>query len=185
MSAPTPRDPRTPAAGPMAMPSGLANLGRLFETVSEDFARTREEMARTQEKLKAVAVTVISPKRQLKVTVGPQGELRQAEFMTSEYRRMTKAEISALVVETVNKARAEATETVRKLIQPGLPDGFDFDDLAAGKIDIDKLLPADLLPPDLIADFQRRTAAVETERTRRTQIPRTRRSMSAERTDEE
>lgn len=83
------------------------------------------EVRAYQEKLLAArreageaTVSVRSKDRMFTVTLGGQGELRDIKFHTTDYGSMPPAQLSALLVETVNSAREQLAAKVRATFEP-------------------------------------------------------------------
>jgi DNA-binding protein YbaB len=109
-----------------------------IEKALAEFHTQQEKLGQVTAKIREISVTETSPGRQLSVTVGPQGELAGLRFLNSDYQRMAAAELSALILRTVAKAREGAAAEMTKLIGPTMPfevpaDPLDFDFLGALK----------------------------------------------------
>ena len=79
---------------------------------------TQEAVARAEAELRQQSVTVQSANRAVRVTVGPQGELRNLEFLDGTYRDMAASELSATIVEAMAQARAEMARRVVDTFSP-------------------------------------------------------------------
>lgn len=132
------------------MPGSEQEFLDLFTEVSKQQA----ELAAVQERVNAVSATVHANKRLLTVTAGPRGDITKLKFNHDGYRDMSPAELSALVTETIDRARSAAAEKVREAMGPFTgPGGMTFDDLQSGNIDLRNIMPARLptSPKEILA----------------------------------
>ncbi|MFE6826201.1 YbaB/EbfC family nucleoid-associated protein [Streptomyces sp. NPDC057690] len=91
---------------------------------------TRAAVADAEQRLREASVTVTSKDRSVEVTVGAQGDLRSLRFQDGTYRSMAPAQLSAVVMETIGRARArmarQVVDTYRPISEsvpslPGMP----------------------------------------------------------------
>ncbi|MGP4014274.1 YbaB/EbfC family nucleoid-associated protein [Saccharopolyspora sp. 5N708] len=104
-----------------------------IERAAAEYQRQRAELRTTAEQLERLSVTVTSTKREVTVTVGPRGELRDLKFPTAAYRSMAPAELAALVLRTAERAREQAGAKVAELMGPMLPTGLSPQAIARGE----------------------------------------------------
>ncbi len=116
---------------------------RIIEDLLEQYQRQRSGLADLQRRMQAIAVTVVSPRRDLSVTVGHGGVVSDLKFMGSRYRRMSPQELSDLVLATIEAAREKAATEAAEIVGPMLPGGVNARDLVAGRLGADHFAPAD------------------------------------------
>ncbi|MEV7189621.1 YbaB/EbfC family nucleoid-associated protein [Kitasatospora sp. NPDC093102] len=134
---------------------GLANVMEIFvRNVTEQ----HKHMEESQEKLRQATGKATSPKRQLTVVCGPQGELKELTFHDTSYREMSKVELSKLIVDTVAKARTDVGAKVKEIVAPALPGRLDFDKLQRGEFDITDLIPDGVVPDETLDRINDRMA---------------------------
>jgi DNA-binding protein YbaB len=91
------------------------------EQLDEAMDEVRAQQRRLQEarrKAAAATVSLRSQDRLLTVTVAGQGEVRDIAFHSTDYAAMAPAQLSAVLVETINTARAQLAEQVRATFEP-------------------------------------------------------------------
>ena len=81
-----------------------------FSAVQEALARTQETADRVRRQTAEVKFTARDKDRLLSATVGGRGELREVTFHGDEYRELAPAELGALLVKTIEQARAGARQ---------------------------------------------------------------------------
>ncbi|WP_414495825.1 YbaB/EbfC family nucleoid-associated protein [Streptomyces sp. CRN 30] len=75
-------------------------------------------VARAEERLRSSAASVRSRDRAVEVTVGPGGELTGVKFLDNKYRSMNAAQLSASVMEAVDRARTQMAREVMDTFAP-------------------------------------------------------------------
>jgi DNA-binding protein YbaB len=120
--------------------------GSRDEVLSEHIASAMEEIRQHQRKLtelrdelRDVSVSSRSKDRMLSVTLGPGGELTEIKFH-HDYRSMAPAQLSAVLVETINAARRELTEKVRTSFGPARLFGTRLRDSLSGGQGLDGMV---------------------------------------------
>lgn len=88
------------------------------------------------------STTVRTKDQSLEMTFDGRGELVDLVFNGSKYRNMAPAQLASVIVETLQKGRAQAQEKMAELM--GTPDipGLDLNGLATGKVKPDEMLNA-------------------------------------------
>jgi DNA-binding protein YbaB len=89
------------------------------QTTEELLAEFRKRQARARElqgKVAEVSGSATAPRRSVKVTVGAGGEVSGIEFLTDAYKRMPPAELSEVLLSTINEARTAAHTAVAELM---------------------------------------------------------------------
>jgi DNA-binding protein YbaB len=125
-----------------------------FAEIFAELGRQQAEFTAMRERVNAVSVTVTSAKRILTVTAGASGEITKLKFNGSGYRDMAPAELSTLVLETIQKARSGVAGKVKEAVGTFTgPGGLTMDDIRSGDIDLKKILPVGLPsnPKDIMA----------------------------------
>ncbi len=73
------------------------------------------------------------------VTIGGTGELKSIVFNTQKFRKMAPAELGAVLVETITRARADTRDQMIAAYRPFLPDRMDLENVLAGKADLNRM----------------------------------------------
>jgi hypothetical protein len=89
-----------------------------FTAAMDELRDRRHKLDSVRAQLAAMTVTTRSKDRKLTVTVGEQGSLRSIKFHGTDYRTMPPAELSAVLVETINTARQELMEKAGEIFTP-------------------------------------------------------------------
>ncbi|MER5200535.1 YbaB/EbfC family nucleoid-associated protein [Streptomyces sp. NPDC002755] len=96
-----------------------------MESVEERLAKalqalesTRAAVADAEQRLREASVTVMSKDRSVEVTVGAQGDLRALRFHDGKYRSMAPAQLSAVLLETIGRARTRMSRQVVDTYRP-------------------------------------------------------------------
>ncbi|MCX2731757.1 YbaB/EbfC family nucleoid-associated protein [Saccharopolyspora sp. NFXS83] len=131
---------------------------RSVEMLQEEFERQRSQVGEMQQRLRELSATVVSPRREVSVTVGSQGVLQDLHFPTSTYRKLPKNELAELITDTIAAAREKALDQTAAVIAPSLPEGLDPKAMLKGDIDVASM-PQPELPP-MVAEMQKRRAAL-------------------------
>jgi DNA-binding protein YbaB len=112
-----------------------------IESLFEQYKKQREGFGALQQKMQAITVTTTSPRREVSVTVGHGGVVSDVSFPTGAYRRLAPAELTALIMQTMNAAKEQAQEQAAAIIAPMLPQGMNAKDLLNGRASADMLMP--------------------------------------------
>ncbi|WP_017975489.1 YbaB/EbfC family nucleoid-associated protein [Actinopolyspora halophila] len=131
----------------------------------EVFEEEQRKLAEFQRKLAETTTVVDAPKKLFTVTLDGNGELTELKFNTTGYRSMPPAELSALITETLQKARRQSLETMQELM--GSPmGGADLNDLASGQADLADVLGKVMEPSlDLVREANGDSPSKDTDRT--------------------
>lgn len=113
----------------------LPDLGSALEVFEEE----QRKLAEFQRKLAETSTVVDSPKKLLTITLDGNGELSELKFNTTGYRSMAPAELSAVITETLQKARRQSLETMQEIMDNPLG-GADLNDIASGQADLANVL---------------------------------------------
>jgi DNA-binding protein YbaB len=123
------------------MTSPQQAFGEIFAEVN----RMQKDLAAFRERVDAISASATAPKRMLTVTVNHKGELTKLKFNTTAFRDMSAAELSNVVLETINQARGSVSEKVKEAMSgiTGIG-GLSMEDMRSGNVDLQKLVPATL-----------------------------------------
>lgn len=124
-----------------------------IEALLVEYQDARERAVDARKRIGEVEVTVVAPRRSVKVTVGAQGEVRALDFPTHAYQTMAPKELSKLIVGTLEQARAQALERVMEVGIGPLMRGLSAVDLAQGDIDPLKVVPEELELPEAVRAY--------------------------------
>jgi DNA-binding protein YbaB len=112
----------------------------------ESFQEAVNELRRSQERLRSLrgemqskATKVTSKDGMVTVTLDGRSELTSIAFNTAKFRRMAPAELSAVLVETINRARSEGRARVIGAYRSMFPNGMDLDAIMTGKFSADTM----------------------------------------------
>ncbi|RKT86453.1 YbaB/EbfC DNA-binding family protein [Saccharopolyspora antimicrobica] len=125
---------------------------RNVEMLREAYEHQVTELAERQRRLSEVSATAVSPRRELSVTVGPQGVITELKFLTSAYRRLAKNELSELVTRTIADARAKLTEELAEVMAPMMPPGMDVKAVLNGTVSAEQMAPDESKLPTLLRE---------------------------------
>jgi DNA-binding protein YbaB len=113
------------------------------EQITQSLERLREHqerMAAATAELQASTASATSKDRLVTAKVGPQGQVVSITFHTDGYRAMAPAELSAALVEVLNRARADMGERVIEAMRPFTGLGESLRASMAGGTELDTLL---------------------------------------------
>jgi DNA-binding protein YbaB len=112
----------------------------------ESFQEAVNELRRSQERLRSLrgemqskATKVTSKDGMVTVALDGKSEVTSITFNTAKFRRMAPAELSAVLVETISRARSEGRSRVIDAYKSMFPKGMDIDALMSGKFSTDKI----------------------------------------------
>ncbi|MFJ9562769.1 YbaB/EbfC family nucleoid-associated protein [Streptomyces fuscichromogenes] len=84
----------------------------------ENLERTREAVAKAEQRLRQSSVTVRSKDRTVEVTVGPQGELAGLKIAEDKLPGLTGKQLARTIVDTCQQARAIMARQVIEAFKP-------------------------------------------------------------------
>jgi DNA-binding protein YbaB len=114
---------------------------RVLEQLFQDYQSHRSRMADMARQMQEIYGTATSPRREVTVTVKHNGGMTDIKFTGSAYRRLPPAELSELIMQTVNEAKEKAAEQAAELLAPMLPPSMNARDLVSGKLGLDAFAP--------------------------------------------
>jgi DNA-binding protein YbaB len=112
-----------------------------IEHLFEEYQRQRDNLGEMQRKMSEISASATSPRREVTVTVGQNGVLTDIQFSTGAYRRMTPADLTAVVMATFAEAKEAALGEAARILAPMLPEGVDAGAMVRGKAGVDAYLP--------------------------------------------
>jgi DNA-binding protein YbaB len=113
-----------------------------FDNAMAELTRTQERLAALRETMAAKPYKATSKDGMVTVTLDQRGDIKDLKFNTAKFRRMAPAELSAALVEIINKARADGRAELAKAYKPFLPPGLDLDQMMNGKVNVNGILDA-------------------------------------------
>jgi DNA-binding protein YbaB len=112
-----------------------AVLRSQVEELAAAYERIRGETRRVHERMASVTGQAESTDGMVSAKVGPRGHLLSLTLDPRASRRVSTEELSAAIVETVNRAAKEATARAGALLAAILPGGVPVTDLMEGTAD--------------------------------------------------
>ena len=110
-----------------------------FEEAVNELRRSQERMRSLREEMQSKATKVTSKDGMVTVILDGKNEVTSITFNTAKFRRLAPAELSAVLVETISRARAEGRARIVDSYRSMFPDGLDIDAIMAGKFSVDKI----------------------------------------------
>ena len=123
------------------------------EKMMADYHRQLEQLAEHQRKMQEITATTTSPRKQVSVTLGAQGQLLDLKFPTDAYRDMAPMELANLIAETFNAARVQVMQQQRELMMANAPMGMDLSKMFGENADLGKVLPRDPIMTDEVREY--------------------------------
>lgn len=119
-----------------------AAIGELAEEIGRQVERVREACGA----LNAIESTVTSADGLISVTVGSQGQVRDIKLNARVYRRLSPSELADALVRQIDRAVAAVSEQRRRIMEPLMPEGLCYDQVAGENVTLDALLPPRVEP---------------------------------------
>ncbi|GAB2688274.1 hypothetical protein GCM10027271_59280 [Saccharopolyspora gloriosae] len=132
---------------------------RSIEMLREEYERVSAGLGDMQRRITELSATAVSPRREVSVTVGNQGVIKDLHFPTAAYRKLPKNELAELITKTIEAAREKATEQMAELIAPMMPGGLNAKAVLSGDVSAEALAAAEPQLPPVVAETQRSRAA--------------------------
>jgi DNA-binding protein YbaB len=110
-----------------------------IDAAMAQFQQQRARLRDTRAEMEKLTASASSKDHLVTVVVGPAGEVREIRFSRTDYARMAPAELAAVLVETIAKAREKAAAEVRKGFEGLAGFGADLRDSLAGGEVLDEL----------------------------------------------
>lgn len=131
-----------------------------IEMLREEAERHRANLAEMQKRVSELSATAVSPRKEVSVTVGNQGVIKDLHFPTSAYRKLPKKELADLITDTIAEAREKATAEIAGMVAPNLPAGVDAKAMVNGDISADALVPNESRMPQVFEELRKRRAEI-------------------------
>jgi DNA-binding protein YbaB len=110
-----------------------------FQDAVNELRRSQERLRSLRGEMQSKATKVTSKDGMVTVTLDGKSEVTSITFNTVKFRRMAPAELSAVLVETINRARSEGRARVLDAYRSMFPNGMDVDAIMTGKFSVDKI----------------------------------------------
>jgi DNA-binding protein YbaB len=110
-----------------------------FQEALDELRRSQERLRSLRDEMQSKATKVTSKDGMVTVTLDGRSEVTSIAFNTAKFRRMAPAELSAVLVEAISRARSEGRTRVIDAYRSMFPTGMDIDGLMAGKFNVDKI----------------------------------------------
>ncbi|WP_436535571.1 YbaB/EbfC family nucleoid-associated protein [Actinoplanes sp. HUAS TT8] len=114
-----------------------------LETMFEEYQRQRLSLTELHQRVQAIRATASSPRREIDVTVNHGGSVTDITFQGTAYRKLAPKDLSALILKTIDDAKAKAVTEAAELLAPMMPPGMNARELLAGSLGLDRMVPAD------------------------------------------
>lgn len=114
-----------------------------LETMFEEYQRQRLSLTELHQRIQAIQATASSPRREIDVTVNHGGSVTDITFNGTAYRKLAPKDLSALILKTIDDAKAKAVAESAELLAPMMPPGLNARELLAGSLGLDRMVPAD------------------------------------------
>jgi len=119
------------------------NFNERIESLFEEYQRQRNSLTELQQRMREISASATSPRREVTVTVGQNGVITDIRFPTGAYKRLTPADLTAVIMETYAEAKEQVMEQATAILAPMVPDGMDAAALVRGTAGTDAFLPAE------------------------------------------
>jgi DNA-binding protein YbaB len=110
-----------------------------FQDAVDELRRSQERLRSLRGEMQSKATKVTSKDGMVTVTLDGKSEVTSITFNTAKFRRMAPAELSAVLVETISRARSEGRSRVIDAYKSMFPKGMDIDGIMTGKFNTDKI----------------------------------------------
>jgi DNA-binding protein YbaB len=112
-----------------------------LEQLHRAYQQQRSLLADLRTQMEEITVTAVSTRKEVSVTVNKTGQVSDIKFLGTGYKRHSAKDLSALVMQTMDEAKAKALELSAAVLGPFMPAGMDARRLMEG--DIETIAPAD------------------------------------------
>ncbi|QKV74010.1 YbaB/EbfC family DNA-binding protein [Amycolatopsis sp. Hca4] len=129
----------------MMFPDGLFDGGGVEEAMAA-LQREREKLDKLSALWRDGRTTVRAKDQSLSMTFDGRGELVEMAFNEGKYRSLAPAQLASVVVETLQRGKAESMAKVAELMGTGSTSGLDYGAVASGKADPRELLDSLISP---------------------------------------
>jgi DNA-binding protein YbaB len=108
-----------------ATPQSVAQAKAAYASLLDDVDKLKERVATMREQTAAIEGRARTPEDDIRVVVGPQGDLRKLEIEPRAYRKLGPTELSEEILALCKKAQRDAAEKIKELMSSTM--GRDFD----------------------------------------------------------
>ncbi|MFC9254307.1 YbaB/EbfC family nucleoid-associated protein [Amycolatopsis thailandensis] len=108
--------------------------------------RERKKVGKLSELWNEGGMTVRAKDNSLSMTFDGRGELTELVFNESKYRSLAPAQLANVILETLQRGKAESMAKMSELMGTGSVSGLDLGEVAAGKIDPQQMIEALISP---------------------------------------
>ena len=132
----------------------MSNAGYdLIREAAADLDRKQRRLREIRAELAGTATKVSSVDNMVSVELDATGELTSVKFNSQKYRRMPPAELGAVLVDTIKRARAQSRDRVISAYQDLMPAGLR--ELVSGATNLDEMFDqARREADDIVADLR-------------------------------
>jgi DNA-binding protein YbaB len=123
------------------------------EKLMAEYQQQLEKLGEHQRKMSELTGTGVSQRKQVSVTVGPQGELLELKFLTDSYREMAPVELSKIIIDTFAQARTALINQQRELMAANAPAGVNVGALFGPDADLTKAVPRNPFMSDELREY--------------------------------
>jgi DNA-binding protein YbaB len=111
----------------------------IIKQATDELRQTQVRLGEAREKIMESQTKASSPDGTIVVVLNGQGDLSSITFKTAKWRRMSPAELGALLVQTINRAREQGREDLMKTYGSFMPKGFGMLSSHDGEWSLDKM----------------------------------------------
>lgn len=111
------------------------------ERLFAEYEKQRTSVGDLQSRMRDISASATSARREVAITVGQNGVLTDIQFPTGAYKRLTPAELRAVILRTFAEAKDDVMEQAAEVLAPLLPDGVDARKMVRGEAGVDSFLP--------------------------------------------
>ena len=131
----------------------MSQYDEAVEKLMADYHQQLDQLAEHQRRMSEITATATSPRKQVSVTLGAQGQLLELKFPTDAYRDMAPVELANLIAETFDAARVQIMKQQRELMMANAPTGVDLSKMFGDNADLGKVLPRDPIMTDQVREY--------------------------------
>jgi DNA-binding protein YbaB len=111
-----------------------------IQEATDELRRQQERLLAIRGNLRDVTTKTRSKDGMVTVTTGGKGEVTSITFNTQKFRKMAPAELGAVLVETIGKAREQSRDRVIAAYRSFLPETMDLENILKGKTDVNGMV---------------------------------------------
>jgi hypothetical protein len=116
------------------------SLEEANEAALASLEREQRKLADITRTMAEATTTVKAKDRSLTIDFDGRGEITAISFQGTKYRGMAPAELSHVLLETIQAGRAQCMRKLTEAMGQDILPGINFADLASGKMDADEIL---------------------------------------------